>query len=295
MSTANNEIGEGPYNRSMRPFVACLFLTTAFMAPGQTAKELLDKAPPAIDNALRERVKLFYDAHVEGKFRRADEVVAEDSKDDFFEAQKKRYRGFEISRIGYEPDFTKAKVLCLIDTDMVIPPGGLMAVKVPMQTHWRMENGNWFWYVPAEMRNSSESPFGKMTSSPMVPGATPAPPSIAGVTVESVMQSIRLDRNRVDLGPSGTLEDTVEIANSMAGWIELQPQPLAVPGLTMSLDKKKLGGGEKARWTFRFDPSAAAGVVIANPVVAEILVQPTGRLLRVRLTLEVPAPKSANR
>jgi hypothetical protein len=67
------------------------------LAQGQV--DLFQKAPPEVDEALRARVTKFYQAHVDGKYRLADEVVAEDSKDAFFEARKPRYRKFELSRI----------------------------------------------------------------------------------------------------------------------------------------------------------------------------------------------------
>ena len=49
----------------------------------QSPEELFEKAPPHVDQTLRERVKIFYQAHVDGKFRVADTVVHEDSKDAF--------------------------------------------------------------------------------------------------------------------------------------------------------------------------------------------------------------------
>ena len=50
-----------------------------FSGVGKTADEM--------DEALRARIHKFYQAHVDAKYRIADQVVAEDSKDLFFAAQ----------------------------------------------------------------------------------------------------------------------------------------------------------------------------------------------------------------
>ena len=47
------------------------------------SQSLFTKAPPAIDEALRTRVRGFYQAFIDKKFRFAYEMVAEDSKETF--------------------------------------------------------------------------------------------------------------------------------------------------------------------------------------------------------------------
>ena len=78
-------------------FLAAL-LSTAALAQGPA--DLFQKAPPEMDQALRERVAAFLQAHVDGKFRLADQYVADESKDAFFEAHKRRYRDFEIVKVS---------------------------------------------------------------------------------------------------------------------------------------------------------------------------------------------------
>jgi len=51
-------------------FLLCPVLLTAALW-GQQAQELLEKAPPEVDDALRARVTKFYQAMVDGKFRAA--------------------------------------------------------------------------------------------------------------------------------------------------------------------------------------------------------------------------------
>jgi hypothetical protein len=80
------------------------------MAASVPAQEKL--APPReLDAALRDRVQKFFQAHVDGKFRAADQYVAEESKDAFFSADKPRYLSFELASITYSDQFTRATAL----------------------------------------------------------------------------------------------------------------------------------------------------------------------------------------
>src|SRR5260370_11938438 len=80
-------------------------LTLAF------SQSLFEKAPPAIDEALRARVRSFYQAYIEKKFRRAHEMVAEDRKRTFLSGGKPNISACAITKIHYPEDFSQASVL----------------------------------------------------------------------------------------------------------------------------------------------------------------------------------------
>src|SRR5258708_35128201 len=75
------------------------------------SQSLFEKAPPAIDEALRARVRSFYQAYIEKKFRLAYEMVAEDSKETFLAGGKPNISACDITKIDYQEDFAKADVL----------------------------------------------------------------------------------------------------------------------------------------------------------------------------------------
>src|SRR5215475_5648840 len=93
-------------------------LLTMFAAVALAQSQDPFNRPPAdVDEALRARIKLFYQYHVTGDaqaYRKAEALVAEDTKDYFYTHNKPKYISFEISRIDYSDHFTKAKatVLC---------------------------------------------------------------------------------------------------------------------------------------------------------------------------------------
>ncbi|MBM3748697.1 MAG: hypothetical protein FJW34_23225, partial [Acidobacteria bacterium] len=93
----------------------------AFLLWLQNPADLFQKAPPAVDEAVRARVKQFFQAHVDGKFRAAAEVVAEDSQDAFFAANKPRCYSFEITKIEYLDEFTRATAVVACEMDHPAP------------------------------------------------------------------------------------------------------------------------------------------------------------------------------
>ena len=72
----------------MRKWMLAAFVSCAVVAAQTKPTDIFEKAPPEVDNALRERVSKFFQAHVDGKFRLAEEVIAEDSKDFFYNMEK---------------------------------------------------------------------------------------------------------------------------------------------------------------------------------------------------------------
>src|SRR3984893_18862048 len=93
-----------------------ILLPLLVSALAQTPADLFAKAPPDVDEALRARISKFYQAHVDGKPRRAEEMVAEDSKDYFYGRKKPKSLSFEIGKIEYSKDFTEARAIVVVET-----------------------------------------------------------------------------------------------------------------------------------------------------------------------------------
>src|ERR1044072_5758427 len=100
---------------------ACLFVFLASCLSAQAPEDLFHKAPPAVEEALRARITQFFQLHVDGKFRQAESLVAEDTKDFFYSANKPKYLGFEIKSISYNDDFTKAKAVVVAQMVVMVP------------------------------------------------------------------------------------------------------------------------------------------------------------------------------
>src|ERR1035441_7840558 len=90
---------------------AATFAQTPPATPEQSPPQPSPQAPPEVDTALRARITQFYQLEVEGKFNRALQLVAEDTKDLFVGSSKPTYQSFEIHSIRYSDDFAEAEVM----------------------------------------------------------------------------------------------------------------------------------------------------------------------------------------
>jgi hypothetical protein len=258
----------------------------------QSSAGLFEKAPPAVDEALRVRITKFYQAHVQGKFRAADEVVAEDSKDAFFAADKTRCYSFEIVQITYSENFTRASAVVTCEMDFSIPGADKVRVKAPRTTFWKVVDGQWWWYVvPTEYH---ETPFGKMHSGPPGPASsTPvSPPSQPNAfprpspaDVTALMNPLKADKAEVRLRADKPGSDQVTVTNRLAGAVSLELHCPSLPGLEMTLDRKELNKGEVAHVSIRFEPKDK---LPADRLTAQIRVPATGQVLPIRLIFEPP-------
>jgi hypothetical protein len=268
-------------------FVPVLLL--AAWAFGQNPSELFEQAPPQLDQALRARVAKFYQAHVDGKFRVADQVVAEDSKDAFFAADKTRYRGFEIIKITYSEQFTRASVLTTCDTDFVTPMARF-PVKVPITSLWKLENGEWFWYLDPRPQRAL-TPFGKRDA-PVAPAPEPPPggPSGGGPParlpdVADILKQVTVTPTEVRLSSYEPASAEVTVSNRMPGAIRLSLHYAGFPGFKAGLDRTSLGAGESARILVECKPADKRP---KPTLTVELQIEPTGQTIPIRVLFAVP-------
>lgn len=263
---------------------AWLTVLFAVCLGGQTAAELFEKAPPEVDEALRSRIRFFFQAHVDGKFREADKVVAEDSKDAFFAAEKTRYRGFEIVRIVYTDKFTRARAVVAVDTDFTAPGIGKMPVKVPLTTLWKLEGGQWWWYV--DPNAGKQSPFGPMKAGPEGSSSPftfsfPSRPEQAA----AMLAKVTVDKTDVRLSSYQPASDEVLIWNQLPGAVSLKLEYNGFPGFEARLEKSELKANEKTRLLLRIEPLDKTP---KPTIVLTLRVEPTNQQIPIRVTFAIP-------
>ena len=260
-----------------------------FCAFGQgTPTDIFQKAPPHIDTALRTRVSQFLQAHVDGKYRVANELVAEESKDFYFAMEKRRFLSFEILRIDYTENFTKATVVAMVEVNWRPSarfPNTVM--KPPYKMLWKVENGDWYWYTV----NTGEwdTPWGAMK----VPGVAPDKndpaaaviAQIRGMNGEAILSQVKVSKTDVELRCYEDSSDTVEITNKMPGVVSLRLEGSPAIGLDLRLDRAQLQPGETAKLTFKYVPPTK---LAKPPVVAVLKIEPTGHEIRFNVNFAIP-------
>src|SRR5262249_33966210 len=140
-----------------------LFVLATGLCFAQNPTDLFTQAPKPVDDALRARITEFLQYHVDGRFRLAEQLVAEDTKDFFYTANKPKYVGFEIRNIQYSDEFTKAKATVVVQQYVLMPGLTDKPLSVPIASYWKIENGKWMWYLDQErLRNT---PWGTLKES----------------------------------------------------------------------------------------------------------------------------------
>jgi hypothetical protein len=229
------------------------------------------KPPKAVDEALRARVKEFYQYHVDEQYRKAEKLVAEDSADIFYVREKPKYEGFEIKSIEYRNNFKTAKVTVTVQKYGHGQGFNGLLLKTPSLSSWKLEKGQWMWYADPE--ELARGPFGKSANAGTKPPPGSAVPQMkvpdnAGMA----MGMVKVDKTSVVVKPGIT--ETLTITNGSTGTVGLDVLEV-LPDVKITLDKKSLNKGETA---------VATLVCGDNPHAGEIgfLVTPTQEVLRVQ-------------
>lgn len=251
----------------------------------QRPVELFSKAPPDIDDALRARVNAFYQAHVDGKPRRAEELVAEDTKDYFYNLRKPQYISFQIIKIDYTDTFTKATVTTMVETVIAAIGFTDKPLKVPLPSFWKFENGQWWWYMDADKLNTA--PFGKDKFG-VAHGATATPNSTLpnggkGPDVAAVVNQVKADKTAVAFKAGVASTEQVTIVNSMPGAVTLTLPDRTIPVLNVSLSQSQLKAGETATVSIRYAPEANAS---PKSQVVRVEIKPLGRFIPIRIQIQ---------
>ena len=70
---------------------------------------IFGQTPPAeVDQALRARATEFFQDFVDGQYRKALSLVAEDTQEEYFASPKAELKSFKIDNIQYNDEFSKA-------------------------------------------------------------------------------------------------------------------------------------------------------------------------------------------
>ncbi len=238
--------------------------------------DLFKQAPSDVDQALRARVTKFYQAYVDGKHRTVMALVAEDTQDLWFDSDKPKYISYELLTIKYADDFRKAHVTIIVEQEMRQRFGNLVS-KVPMTTTWRIDDGQWVYYVDKAVRGTKVTPFGTMKAGP---GGDGSQSGLSRLTERSqIARGVWLDKSEVHLGQS----DEVVVTNNLPGEVHLTIEIDKFEGLTGELEQPVLAPNGKAKVRIAFTGSRKDSM---GPLQARILVKETQQSIPVNIKFQ---------
>jgi len=220
-----------------------------FPAIAATAWAQQQPAPEAASiEALRDRVQQYYQMMVDKKYRQAEAMVADDSKEDYYNGRKPDIKSFDIMNIDLVNP-TTAKVTIRAKVLMLMPGTGAQIFDMPTPTNWKIDNGAWSWYVPEEVK--SATPFGKMLNNPTLGSGIDmkgaAPGTLENPDVGSLVNKIGIDRISIMLATVNT-EQVATITNGLPGPVDvvLDPHVKAIKGISVDVSPTHLEAGGKA-------------------------------------------------
>jgi hypothetical protein len=264
----------------MHRFTGFLLLA-ALAAFAQDNKSLFNTAPPEVEKALRERVAGFYQCYVDGKYRQAEQYVAEDTKDLHYQQEKNKIRGFEIIKVVFDDSFKKARVVTTIGTTVTMR-GNHMPVAAPMATHWKIEDGKWMYYVDA--KHGVETPVGIMRGGP----GTPKPGAPFGEMIknpQAILSQLKVSKPGILLKGHENSTDSLTVTNNMPGAVTVGFEGEKIPGLSWSFDKTEIPQGQTAVLKFTYAPPDQR----AKPSLQGALsIEPFGQRLAIRIDFDIP-------
>jgi len=228
---------------------------------GQTETAASQQAPPDVEKALRDRVTQYYQDCVEHKFREAENLLAEESKDYFYNHEKPNYKGFEIQSIKWSDDFKQANVFVFLTVDM-----HLQNVTIPghptQESEWKLVDGQWFMHIITP-QEKFVMPFGAVVK--LDPEPQPGAPvnqdevnkfSKANIKERAteILLGVKPDRGTVVLDSTSPGETTVHISNGTPSIVGLELVDPHMTGLSVKMDKTRLKPTEEATLTLRWKP-----------------------------------------
>jgi hypothetical protein len=248
----------------------------------QNTADLFNKPPAKVDKALRARIGEFYEDHVKQEFRKAEALVAEDTKNFFYSQNKPAYLSFDISRIEYSDNFTKAKATVVCEQYIMMPGFADKPMKVPVPSTWKLVKGKWYWYVDqsafrhtpfGDMKPAPPAAAGSVSPAPSLPASIPDSPEAAAALF---LNKVRTDKSSVNLKPGQTEE--VTFTNTASGPMTLTI-PVPLKGVETTFDPAEMKTGEKAKLVLRAGEGAKSGVL-------KVKVAQTGETIPIQVAIQ---------
>ncbi len=260
-----------------------LLALVAAVCFAQSAEDIFNRPPADVDQALRARITEFYGYHISGQPRKAEALVAEDTKDYFYNNNKPSYTHCEIRQIKYSDNFTKAKATILCGMYVMVPGFADKPLDVPIPSNWKIEDGKWVWYVDQQQRRAS--PMGlEMTPGPPVhtaPNGAPSDPPEHALpkipsTPDFLYNLVNVDPRDVEVKRGESAR--VNITNTSPGTMNLQVTG-KIAGVEATLDNPSPKGNEKAVLTLKAGEEAVSGTL-------QLVVMPTGQVIPIKVTVK---------
>ena len=297
-----------------RTFILAIVGTVAAVAQVPTDTIPESAVPAEVATALRDRVSQFFQYHVGSVNRRGIDLVAEDTKDYYYAAQKVTFSKFTIDKLEFAKDLNQAIAWAHATRQWEIQ-GESATVDSEVITTWKQEDGKWVWYLDtkglwatpmgasdfaatraAQEKNSlnEELVFQKADGTIDLPADFANPQKLAAQGA-AILGKSGLDKTEVKLTFGVAAKDRVVFRNGLNGEVQLEfgGGPSGIPGLSVTLDRQRVPGHEEAILSIDYAPPAGEPVSDLGTQIhtMNLILQPLNQIYPVKLTILAAPPK----
>jgi hypothetical protein len=251
------------------------YIDRRFLFPVAAATAWAQQPSPEAEAALRARAEQFFQFQADKKFRPAEALVADDSKDNYYNGNRFNIKSFTIQKIELLDDNTRAQVTIKTKLTLIVPTVGPVDLDSVATTLWKLENGQWVWYV--EHEPVVQTPFGPVKTQVGNGAAPPAARPGRAPDIAVLQGLVKIDRDAVALTAEAP-QQTVKVSNGLPGGVDLELHDRA-EGFRSEIEKKHLEAGETTLIRITATGGSARGVgavqVLVSPIDTELDIQVT--------------------
>ena len=259
-------------------FYTALLLLTPILSFAQAP------APPAeVDQALRAQATAFLKYQMEGNYRKAYELVAEDSQDYYLGSAKDKSASPDLQKVEYSDNFTKA-VVSSASKQVLIMQGRSIEIPSGRTDRWKLENGQWKWYhdaskdvVPTIVGPMPVGSAGSSATPPQLPKDL-SPEAVARASKSIPPPSATINRKSLPFTVGKETTEEVVFHNNSPGSVRVEADLIEdYPGFVVQPKAFGLKPQEEVTFKVTYHPSNK-GVFHANlrltiqPFDSEVLI-----------------------
>jgi hypothetical protein len=255
------------------------YIDRRFLFPVAAATAWAQQPSPAAaeaEAALRARAEQFFQFQADKKFRQGEALVADDSKDNYYNGNRFNIKSFTIQKIELLDDNTRAQVVIKSRLTVITPIAGPVDLDSVATTLWKLENGQWVWYI--EHEPVVQTPFGSVKTQEGKGAAPPAAKPGRAPDISVLRSLVKIDRNAVILTAEAP-QQTVTVSNGLPGGVDLELHGRAA-GFRAEMEKKHLEAGETTLIRFTATGGSTGGGVV------QVLTSPIDTELDIRVTIK---------
>ena len=217
------------------------------------------KAPAEVEEALRGRVTEFYTHFQQRKYRQAEGLVDEESRDYFYASSKKPILSFELVNMEFGEDFQTVKAF--VNVMVMLPMMGPKPVSFPLTGDWRWIEDNWYIHMEgAKPGTIKQGPFGPMRINPEGAARAGAAQGLPTYSPEGIKQALKSmyrvepETLRFAHKPSEPITQTVRFINPGPARLSVTAteEIHTLPGLQIEFDRRQIEPGEELPITFTY-------------------------------------------